>query len=850
MLAGELGPDARNFIRVSRPDGGEFFGRSGLLFGSVEDVRATTAKLIDAQPLLGPLAYDPSLRGVATAIATAASGAADDPADPATARLEEPLSKLHTAISATLAGKSAWFSWQQLFAPGAGDMAPPLRQVLLVQPRLDFSALKAGERAVDAIRAHAARLGFTPASGITIGITGEVPLADEEFGSIEEGMGPIGLTMAAAMLLALWFATRAWQTVAAIGITIVAGLAITLGLALLTFARLNVISIAFIPLFVELGVDFGVQVSVRFNAERHGGAGIPAALEAAAGAIGAPILLAAGAICLALGAFLPTDFVGIAELGMISAIGMVLALALNVTLLPALLVLLKPPPPAAPVGYAEAAPLDRWLEHNRRKVLLAFVLAMLASIAALPLVRFDFNPLNLRDPEAPAMAMLRNLIRDPQRTPNTLSVLAPDAEAARRLAERLGKLPEVRDAITLGSFVPADQPAKLALIEDAGLLLDPAINPFDLPPPADDGQTIAQLGKAAGELRRLAEVRPGPLGQAAALLAGDFERLAKADPALRRKAETLLVEPLGVTLDKLRLSLQASAITRETLPPELVADWVAKDGRTLVQLVPRGDSADNRVLERFSAAVRKLAPTATGMPVGTQEAARTVSRAFIVAGVLALVDGQSVAADRAAIDPRSRLHARAGGALGISDAWQLRGDRPAAQLRQHHRLPAAVRRRRRLSHLFRHGLAGRSERPAAIEPCPRHLLQRAGDRRGLRRAVVLAPSRHGEHGADPDDLAGLDPDLRPDLRAGAAGAAAWCELARNAAHTRYLLRLALSPRRGEEMCDLDFAHDAHGIRKAGLPPRPRSNPTGATSRRSRVRPSTGRLRDDRVCGPG
>ena len=635
-LAGELARDSRNFVKVGRPGGGEFFARSGLLFGSVEDVRATTGKLIDAQPLLGPLAYDPSLRGVATSLATAAGGAADDPADPAAARLEEPLGKLHSAISAELAGKPAWFSWQQLFATGAGDMAPPLRQVLLIQPQLDFSALKAGERAVDAIRAHAARLGFTPAKGVAIGITGEVPLADEEFGSIEEGLGPIGLLMAAAMLVSLWFATRAWRTVAAIGITIVAGLAITLCLALLAFARLNVISIAFIPLFVGLGVDFGIQVSVRFNAERWAGAAIAEALERAAGAIGAPILLAAGAISLALGAFLPTDFVGIAELGVISAIGMVLALALNVTLLPALLVLLKPPPPAAAVGYAEAAPLDRWLTRNRRKVLLAFVLAMLASIASLPLVRFDFNPLNLRDPQAPAMAMLRNLIRDPQRTPNTLSVLAPDAGTARRLAGQLGKLPEVRDAITLDSFVPAEQPAKLALIADAGLLLDPAINPFDFPPPADDGQTIAQLGKAASELQRLAKARPGPLGSAAAMLAADFERTAQADPALRLKVENLLVEPLGVTFDKLRLSLQASAITRESLPPELVADWVARDGRTLVQLVPRGDSADNRVLERFTAAVRQLAPTATGMPVGTQEAARTVSRAFIVAGLLAL----------------------------------------------------------------------------------------------------------------------------------------------------------------------------------------------------------------------
>ena len=99
----------------------------------------------------------------------------------------------------------------------------------------------------------------------------------------------------------------------------------------------------------------------------------------------------------------------------------------------------------------------------------------------------------------------------------------------------------------------------------------------------------------------------------------------------------MLVQPLGVTLDKLRLSLQASEITRETLPPAMTAEWIAHDGRALVQVVPQGDSADSAVLTRFTAAVRSIAPDATGMPVSTQEAARTVARSFIEAGILALV---------------------------------------------------------------------------------------------------------------------------------------------------------------------------------------------------------------------
>ena len=64
---------------------------------------------------------------------------------------------------------------------------------------------------------------------------------------------------------------------------------------------------------------------------------------------------------------------------------------------------------------------------------------------------------------------------------------------------------------------------------------------------------------------------------------------------------------------------------------------MAKDGRALVQVSPAGNSLDNAVLTRFTAAVRAQAPAATGLPVATQEAAHTVATAFIHAGVLALI---------------------------------------------------------------------------------------------------------------------------------------------------------------------------------------------------------------------
>jgi uncharacterized protein len=633
-LAAALAADTRHIGTVRRPDGGPFFDRNGLLFADVAQVKEATGKLIDAQPLLGGLAADPSLHGLATTLDTMASGAASGTQD--ATRLAPPLRAIADAVDARLAGQTRWFSWQRLFSDAKSPLAPPTRRLLMVHPVLRFGDLEPGGVAVQAILAQSRTLGLDSAHGIRVGITGEIPLADEEFATIQDNIGVVGAMMAGAMLICLWLATRSVKMVGAIMITIVTGLVITLALGLLAVHRLNVLSVAFIPLFVGLGVDFGIQVAVRFNAERHDGADPMAALAGVGGAIGEPLMLAAAAIFLALGAFLPTDYTGIAELGVIAGLGMVVAFALNITLLPALLILLRPAVPAARVGWAGAAPLDAWLHAKRGAILWAFVIAMAGSIVLLKWVVFDFNPLHLRDPHAPAMRELASLMTDPDRTPNTITILAPNADVARAQAAALEKHPEVAHAITIDSFVPEDQAQKLPYIENASLLLDAAVNPFDLPASHSDEETRAALTKAAGSLRLLG-AKGGDLGTAARALAASFDRLAAATPAQRGAVEAMLIPPLTITLNTIRASLTAGPVTRATLPADMAQDWVARDGQALIQVTPAGNSTDNATLARFTAVVRAVAPHATGLPVATQEAARTVAGAFVKAAIIALV---------------------------------------------------------------------------------------------------------------------------------------------------------------------------------------------------------------------
>ena len=68
-LATALASKPEHIEAVYEPEAGQFFESNGLLFLSVDEVRHTTEQLIRAQPFLGTLAADPTLRGLAQALA-------------------------------------------------------------------------------------------------------------------------------------------------------------------------------------------------------------------------------------------------------------------------------------------------------------------------------------------------------------------------------------------------------------------------------------------------------------------------------------------------------------------------------------------------------------------------------------------------------------------------------------------------------------------------------------------------------------------------------------------------------------------------------------------------------------
>jgi uncharacterized protein len=594
-------------------------------------VRKTTAQLLKSQPLLGSMASDPSLRGLANTLSLAMKGANDEASID---ELRTPLRTLADALEDLAAGKARFFSWRTLITGNETDERE-LRHIVLMNPVLDFTQLQPGKVPIDAIRATAQRLHLDAADGVRVRLTGPVPLQDEEFATLAARAGLIASLASAAIVLMLWFAVRSPWLIASILATTVVGLLLATALGLALFHRFNVISVAFIPLFVGMGMDLGIQFSVRYRAERGVAGDVLAALIATARTMGKSLTLAAAAIGAGFLAFTPTAYYGVSQLGVIAGLGLLAALALNLTVLPALIALTRPPGAPARAG-ARLTLIDEYVLGHRRLVVGAGAVAALISAALLPLVRFDFNPIHLRSSAAESVATLVDLMHDPDRSPNTLEVIRPDLAAADQLAAAFRRDPTVYGAHTLSSFIPTGQAEKIALIADAANLLELTLNPLDAAAPPTDAEVIDSLNRAATKLRQ-ASIDDSSLRADARRLADQFDALARGSRSARAAAEGMLIPGFVTTLDQMRNLLQPRPVSIETLPAEIVREWQASDGRARLSVLPRGDSNDDAVLSRFVAAGTRIAPDATGTAIYLQAYGKAVVDAFIEAGVLSFV---------------------------------------------------------------------------------------------------------------------------------------------------------------------------------------------------------------------
>lgn len=641
-----LRENREQFPEIYYLSGELFFQQNGLLFKSIDELGRITDQLASAQPLVARIAEDPSLVTFFSILTEAVEALRTGQ----TLELSSVFNGVSNTIHARLAGKSNALSWQALLS--GETQKDNYQEFIVVKPKLDYSQIFAAKESIEMIRYAAPELGFSPETGITLRITGEVALAHDEIDSAMHGAQESGLLALVLVAIVLYLALRSVGTAIAVVISLIVGLILTAAFATLAVGHLNLISIAFAVLYIGLGVDYAIHFLFRFEELKNTCDPDAKTISNAGGDVGQALLICAITTAIGFYAFIPTTYRGVAELGIISGTGMLISFVVTMTLLPALQKFFPIPTTKQISPTSTLKPINRILDfagRSQKLILTGTVIAVIAAVIITPQIRFDYNLLNMNNPHAESVVTFQELLNHPEDSPWHIEILADDLTALKQLKERLKALPEVKTVVSILDLVPEDQETKSQLIAEMSMTL----GPISFATPSHDSnrsqvQPMAALEKLITKINDFLQEQPDysastsirtllqSLSKLKAQLLLDNHSSQKNDQLLQ-SLENDLLSLLPESIQRLQLALGAKPFTQETLPETFSSHWYSRDDFYRISVYPSENINDNDALRRFVRTVQQIAPTATGVPVISLEAGEAVVDAFIHAFSLALI---------------------------------------------------------------------------------------------------------------------------------------------------------------------------------------------------------------------
>ncbi|WP_031432944.1 MMPL family transporter [Methylomarinum vadi] len=632
QLENQLLAQKDHFVSAYIPTDNEFFRREALLYLDIDELYDLSAKLTDAQPFIGYLSEHYSLQGLLDIILKALENKDKE--------LPMDLNPLLQAINGTaenlLSGHPTNMSWQNLLAAGKLN-TDTNRTIVIARPKMKFDEILPAEHALTTARKMVSAI-MAANPSVKIRITGETALEHEELESVTRGAEIAGVVSLILVSASLLIALRSVKLLLSTFIALILGLILTAGFAALAIGHLNLISIAFAVLYIGLGVDYAIHLCLHYRECRAQGMENLAAINHSVATVGVSLFLCAITTAIGFLAFIPTDYSGVSELGIISGAGMFIGLTISLTVLPALLKIMpinnvKPFHSRFRATFVTTMPFKYATPIRVLSILFAII-----SAAILTQLKFDSNPINLRDPSSESVSSIKELLRSQTDSPFSLAALAPDLKSAEQLAEKFQALPSVHDTVILSNLVAENQEEKLYIIEDLAMILGNQLNKFDHE--LTDTKPLAAIREFVSAVEKHLQRQPDEPSKAELeRLLQNFRTLSHSEDA-NAKAHTLernILQLLPYTMDRLRTSLTAQAYGLNDLPDYLSAHWVSPSGLYKILITPEFDQNKVENLKQFVTEVQSVDPAATGLPVADQASGVAVVKAFIEAFSGALI---------------------------------------------------------------------------------------------------------------------------------------------------------------------------------------------------------------------
>jgi hopanoid biosynthesis associated RND transporter like protein HpnN len=673
-LYARLNKEKGVFREVFYPGGLPYFRKNGLLFMPLDDIKNLRHTLTMAGPVLKELARAPSVATLFTSLTTQIDEYLKSGNQASLESLTFMLTTLDKGFASTSLSAGAATPLPERsrregmsmdsFLKGGGSGKPSAlesagkQQVITLLPVKEEGSFTSSEKSIKAARAAVVEILKMPEfKGIRGGLTGVPVLEYEEMATSQRDISIATVLSLSLTVILLLFAFRGLLNVIAAMVSLIVGICLSFGFATLAVGHLNILSMVFAIMLIGLGIEYGIQVVLRYQEELRGGSAGLAAIETGLTANIRSIIMAAATVALAFATFALTDFKGIAELGIIAAGGVFICVAATFTVLPAMLILLerfrKPIPSYLPVQNDGSDPdftgrpfLGALLCNPRAVMVVTVLLSLVCLFPALGM-RFDYNLMNLQAKGLQSVEYAYKLMRSKENSGYFAVVQAKDRTEARQLTERLEKLPSVDHVVSLSALVPDDQQAKLAELaaiirvmdEVRPVPYDENLRPMELPAIFEKFRDRVEKLKNSLEARKAAEGKP--VGAFLATLDGFFKSLEKEKDrnalGMLREFQGGMFAELPSKLAMLKDSLEAAPVTETDVPEELKRRFVGKSGKMLLQVAPKREIFEREPLQEFVTQVKGVIPHATGEPIMVYESLSVLRDAYLKAFAYAFI---------------------------------------------------------------------------------------------------------------------------------------------------------------------------------------------------------------------
>lgn len=479
---------------------------------------------------------------------------------------------------------------------------------------------------------------------VKVGLTGsEVISSDEMHTTMRDAQEASEIALVAVAILFILFFREVSKPILAV-FSLVLGLAWSMGYTTLSVGHLNIMSVVFTTILIGLGIDFGIHILSRYREERRLGLDAYNAMSRTLQETGRGNLAGAITTAIAFGAMAFTDFIGIAELGIIAAGGILLCFVAMVLVLPACITLeerrLRPQYVTHRFVELREDLLERFYSHYYIIIFVSLAMLFYAGWRSQN-VHFDYNLLNMQAQGIEAVRYEMKILKHAQRASWNVALISGSREEARAKHDELKTLSTVGKVESLFQAVPDNQEEKMKRIAEYAPEIDGYRVAADDEPFRLDALK-ATMKKIRFKLRR--KEKSGPTDEVfeASQAVARFQKgLDEADPQTAAKrlsafSQTLFADYRTKIAD-LKRSAHPSPVRVEDLPSDLKKRFISKDGRYLILVYPSINIWEREEMEKFLYEMRRIDPNVTGNAVHMYESSQLMIDGYVRGGMYALV---------------------------------------------------------------------------------------------------------------------------------------------------------------------------------------------------------------------